>query len=569
MKKSQLFIVLAALVAVGAMALIASGGGGDDNGGGSTTAGTTPQQQEQPVPAGAVAVDIAYSPEKAELLKAAIADYNATEPTIDGRRVVVRGRSVSSGDAQLDIAAGTLRPTVWSPASSMWGRLLNFEADREYVADENPSIVRTPLVIAMWEPMARALGWPRRAIGFSDVLKLAQADRGWEQFGHPEFGAFKLVHTNPDYSTSGLSGVVAEYYSATSKKEGLTETDVDRARRSVKSIESAIVHYGDTTLFIADQLRREGPGYASAVFMEEATLVDFNQRRGGQDKLVGIYPAEGTFYSDSPYIVLDAPWVSAEQRAAAERFAAYLDEQITPAMAGRYGFRPGALDQRPAGALTAANGADPAQPRRVLGVPEPRVLAKIKDTWRADRKPANVLLVLDTSGSMVEGKRLVNAKRGLQAFLREAAPQDRIGLTAFSDEIRDLVPVREMSANREPLRQTVTGLVADGGTAAYDAVEHAVTRIRGTADGDHINAVVVLTDGEDTDSSLDPDDLRELLERQGDSASRVRVFTIAYGNSVAGAKEQMAAIAEASGGLAYEGDTDDIDDVYRSISSFF
>ncbi len=126
-----------------------------------------------------------------------------------------------------------------------------------------------------------------------------------------------------------------------------------------------------------------------------------------------------------------------------------------------------------------------------------------------------------------------------------------------------------MSANREPLRQTVTGLVADGGTAAYDAVEHAVTRIRGTADSDHINAVVVLTDGEDTDSSLDPDDLRELLERQGDSASRVRVFTIAYGNSVAGAKEQMAAIAEASGGLAYEGDTDDIDDVYRSISSFF
>ncbi len=385
--------------------------------------------------------------------------------------------------------------------------------------------------------MARALGWPKRAIGFSDVLRLAQADRGWEQFGHPEFGAFKLVHTNPDYSTSGLSGVVAEYYSATAKKEGLTEADVDRARRSVKSIESAIVHYGDTTLFIADQLRREGPGYASAVFMEEATLVDFNQRRGGQDKLVGIYPAEGTFYSDSPYIVLDAPWVSAEQRAAAERFAAYLDEQITPATAGRYGFRPGALDQRPAGALTAANGADPAQPRRVLGVPEPRVLAKIKDTWRADRKPANVLLVLDTSGSMVEGKRLVNAKRGLQAFLREAAPQDRIGLTAFSDEIRDLVPVREMSANREPLRQTVTGLVADGGTAAYDAVEHAVTRIRGTADSDHINAVVVLTDGEDTDSSLDPDDLRELLERQGDSASRVRVFTIAYGNSVAGAKE--------------------------------
>ena len=146
---------------------------------------------------------------------------------------MITGTSVSSGDAQMDIADGKLRPTVWSPASSMWGRTLTFESDSGYVPDENPSIVRTPLVIAMWEPMARALGWPRREIGFSDVLRLARAARGWEQFGHPEFGDFKLVHTNPDYSTSGLSGVVAEYYSATSKKEGLTVADIDKARATV------------------------------------------------------------------------------------------------------------------------------------------------------------------------------------------------------------------------------------------------------------------------------------------------------------------------------------------------
>ncbi|MDO8187756.1 VWA domain-containing protein [Conexibacter sp. JD483] len=566
MKKSQLFIVVAAIAAVAVMALVASGGGG----GGGDSSTTADRDGTPAAPAGAVVVDIAYSPEKAQLLEAAIDDYNRTDPRVNGRAVFVRGRSVSSGDAQVDIAAGRLRPTVWSPASSMWGRLLTFESDRGYVPEESPSIVRTPLVIAMWEPMARALGWPRRAIGFADVLRLAQADRGWEQFGHPEFGDFKLVHTNPDYSTSGLSGVVAEYYAATGKKEGLTEADVDRSRSSVRAIESAIVHYGDTTLFIADQLRRSGPGYASAVFMEEATLVDFNQRRGSGDKLVAIYPSEGTFYSDSPYIVLNAPWVSADQRAAAEQFATWLDGNLTPELAGRYGFRPGALEQRPAGSLTAANGVDTAQPRRVLGVPEPRVLAKLKDTWRADRKPANVLLVLDTSGSMNDEKRLENAKRGLQAFLREAAPQDRIGLTAFNEETRDLVPIAPMSGNRAKLRQTVDGLVSDGGTAAYDAVDHAVDTVRGMADRDHINAVVVLTDGEDTDSGISARSLVDKLAAQGDSTSHVRVFTIAYGNSVAGgAKEQMAAIAEASGGLAYEGSTDDIDQVYRSISSFF
>ncbi len=116
------------------------------------------------------------------------------------------------------------------------------------------------------------------------------------------------MHTNPDFSTAGLEAVVAEYYAATGKKEGLTEQDVDgsKARKIVRDIERSIVHYGDTTLFIADQMREQGPGYASAVAMEEVTLLDFNKRRGTQPKLVALYPPEGTFYSDNPFIVLDA-----------------------------------------------------------------------------------------------------------------------------------------------------------------------------------------------------------------------------------------------------------------------
>ena len=61
------------------------------------------------------------------------------------------------------IADGTLKPALWSPASSFWGGLLNHEADRPLVPDENPSIVRTPLVIAMWEQLADALRLPASA----------------------------------------------------------------------------------------------------------------------------------------------------------------------------------------------------------------------------------------------------------------------------------------------------------------------------------------------------------------------------------------------------------------------
>ena len=47
------------------------------------------------------------------------------------------------------------------------------------------------------------------------------------------------------------------------------------------------------------------------------------------------------------------------------------------------------------------------------------------------------------------------------------------------------------------------------------------------------------------------------------------MFTIAYSPTAQGAAERSKAIAEASGGQAYEGGTGDIDPVYRSISSFF
>ena len=48
------------------------------------------------------------------------------------------------------------------------------------------------------------------------------------------------------------------------------------------------------------------------------------------------------------------------------------------------------------------------------------MLARLKQAWREDRKPANVLLVLDNSGSMGEESRLERAKEGLRAFLAEA-----------------------------------------------------------------------------------------------------------------------------------------------------
>src|SRR5215203_4927320 len=248
MKRGQLAILVFAALAVG---LIAFAGGGSDDGGGDAGGGaSTPPPK---APAGSLRITFPYSPEKKPLLKPLIERFNASRTEVAGKTVFVEGVSESSGVTEQRIAQGRDEPVAWSPASSLWGRLLNFEADSPLVPDENPSIVRTPLVIAMWEPMAKALGYPDKPIGFEDILRLARSKAGWADYGLPEYDA------------------------ATGKKEGLRPEDVSgKARETVRAIERSIVHYGDTTLFISDQLRKGGLGYASAVAMEEATLLDFN-----------------------------------------------------------------------------------------------------------------------------------------------------------------------------------------------------------------------------------------------------------------------------------------------------
>src|SRR6185436_13476892 len=101
------------------------------------------------------------------------------------------------------------------------------------------------------------------------------------------------------------------------------------------------------------------------------------------------------------------------QRQAAAKVVAYLQGEETQQGVTGAGFRPSDPAKPLGGALTAANGVDPDQPTRLLSLPEPKVLARIKRAWQQDRKPADVAIVLDVSGSMGDENKLEQAKQGL------------------------------------------------------------------------------------------------------------------------------------------------------------
>lgn len=559
---------------------------------------------------------VATSPEKLDLVSDLAATFNEEPP--EGVCANVNVRRLSSGAGMATLAEGWdpevdgPEPVIWSPASSAWGQVLNFRREADglapMVSPDAPAFMLTPLVIAMPQPMADALGYPETPVGWSDVLSLATNPEGWAAFGHPEWGPFRLGKTNPNFSTSGLSALIAQTYAATGKTEDLSLEDLERPEvlDFARGVESAVVHYGDTTLTFLDNMYRadsEGTAlrYASAVAVEEKSVLDYNSGNpngvlepGEQPEppripLVAVYPKEGTLYSDNPLYVLDAEWVRDEEREVAEAFVTFLQESPNQERVLEFGFRP-ANPAVPIGEpVVAANGLDPDQPQTLLDVPGPSVMNGLLEQWEQVRKRARALIVMDVSGSMKEpagsGTRQTKldlAKEAAISSLDQFAPTDEVGLRAFTTDIDgrgasylDLVPIGEVGQNETELVGAIEGLVPASGTPLYEVTATSVEDVLAGYDATRINAVVLLTDGRNDDGTPGDDEaqLEELLSfltdsTQGENGVPVRLFTIGYGEDAD--ELVLTQLAEATNAASYDArDPRTIEQVFASVISNF
>ncbi len=576
---------------------------GDFSPGGESSTDTDPSDV---VPSGCREVPTHVSSEKVTLLTALADQFNESGPEIDGECVAITVYRTASGRGASQLAEGWPGdesagppPVVWSPASSAWGAVVNqrlAEQGLEPLVGSARRIMLTPLVLAMPEPMAEALGWPETSIGWSDVLALANDEEGWGAFGHPEWGPFKLGKTNPNFSTSGLSATIAIYSAATGSTDRLEQSDIDDPEviEFVRGVEAATVHYGDTTLtFLENMLREDLAGrplsYASAVAVEEVSVIAYNRGdpadTGESDlpppnvPLVAVYPEEGTLFSDNPAYVVDGDWVDDVDRQAAEAFIDFvIDDPDNQTRALEFGFRPGNPSVPIGDPITTANGLDPSQPETELVVPEPAVLSSLIASWEENRKPARVIMLLDVSGSMSQlggdgFTKLDLAKQAVEGSLDEFKDDDEVGLWIFSYQENgpdhlELVPPGPLSTQRQAITDRLRGLIADGGTGLYDSTSAAVGTIRDSFDTSRINAVILLSDGvcDDDPGSCDIEPLlRQLSSNERDP---VRVFAVAYGEDAD--VEALTRIAEASQARLYTAtDPTTIVRVFQQVVSNF
>ncbi len=137
--------------------------------------------------------------------------------------------------------------------------------------------------------------------------------------------------------------------------------------------------------------------------------------------------------------------------------------------------------------------------------------------------PRDILLVLDTSGSM-DGEKLKQAQDALAYILKRLNPEDRFNVVAFSSGARVYAPTLQGPQEAEAAIAWVYRLEALGGTNIYLGLSEALAQ----TDGTRPTVVVFLTDGMATEGIVDDDTLLSTLAQEAPAAARLFPFGVGY-----------------------------------------
>jgi Ca-activated chloride channel family protein len=445
-----------------------------------------------------------YGSEKQKWLEEVTKAYEQTNPTVEGKKVVIKLKAMGSGEtieALLDEDKDNrVQAHLISPASRAYLDLGNARAVKQgepaLVGDVRHKLVRSPVVIAMWEPMARALGWgdpSKPPIGWQTIYELAKTPNAWTARGYPQWKEFRFGHTHPESSNSGLIAVLAQVFAANHKNAGLTLDDVRKPDTAdfLKTIQRSVIHYGASTGFFADTMfTGDGPSFLSAAVLYENLVVESYTVAKYKDKLkanvVAIYPKEGTFWSDHPVAVVEREWVTPLHRKAAAEYIKFLMHEEQQRKALKFGFRPG-LRSVPVGPpLTTANGVDPSKPSDddELKPPRVEVMNECLKVWKANKRKARVVVVIDSSNDMLLGGKHLRAREGAERVIKGLETGDWVAILAIHDDKLDLLEpgtLIKSEADKKSLAEKAK-VPADGKRLLYDAIARAHALLKETED---------------------------------------------------------------------------------------
>lgn len=504
-------------------------------------------------------------------------NYNATKPKLDdGSDFHVECEAAGSGDVVDKVVNAATQfknnssganntddfPSIISVDGEIYQSQLIYRINQlfpgqKYIPEitDSPLLAYSPMVLMAQNDVATGL---RKVPNPYKALVTAKTHRDIDPKAPPL--VVHYVHTAPTRSNSGLQTLVAQFTSVSDKPpEQLTIADVNKYQPQIQQIQSKITRYGVSTNSLAKAMVKNGPYWASVGSVYESSVISANSHlQPGQQRYEAVYPKD-TFTSNMRAILPNAPWVSPQKKAAAQKFIEYLRSPETQKIATELGLRPGTPGVPLSAKFSSENGVNPQAKYNSLRPPKPEVVEAMLKSWQENAKKASqVVVVVDTSGSMA-GSKLAAVQATLQNYIKNLGPKEQIALIDFNSVIKPPVIVDGTPKGKETGLQFISGLTANGGTSLYDATLYARDWLQKNYRQNAINAVLVLTDGEDSGSKINLDQLaQELKKSDFNTDQRISFFTVGYGSEGEFNAEALKKIAELNSGYYSQGDPEKI-----------
>jgi Ca-activated chloride channel family protein len=290
-----------------------------------------------------VEIGIAYGTEKQRWLQWAVDEFAKTK---DGNKIKVNLIPMGSLEGAHALLNGDQRIQVWSPASALYKDTFVQEWQVKYsqnpILKEEP-LALSPMVFVFWDERYQAFLQKYKTASFASLAQALQEKGGWESIAQkPEWGLFKLGHTHPNESNSGLMTIVLAAYSYQKKTKDLELKDVVDVgfQNWLQNFERGVSGLANSTGNMMREMVLKGPSSYDALIVYESVAIDYLKNAEGRwGQLRVVYP-EYNAWNDNPYYIIDAPWSSKDQRKAAETFLQFLLSEPIQKESLNHGFRP-------------------------------------------------------------------------------------------------------------------------------------------------------------------------------------------------------------------------------------
>jgi len=151
------------------------------------------------------------------------------------------------------------------------------------------------------------------------------------------------------------------------------------------------------------------------------------------------------------------------------------------------------------------------------------------DVPKAERPRVNLVLLIDTSGSMAPEDRLPLLRNAFRMLVDTLRPDDTVGIVTYAGTTRAALEPTKVAEKRKIL-ETIERLVASGGTAGGAGIQEAYRMAEGAFDKAAVNRVILATDGDFNIGITDVGQLKSYIERKRETGIYLSVLGVGRGN---------------------------------------